>query len=170
MDPDRPGSTLVEPLGGPLVVVSPGPPINSGIYAQPGTPGKVSVDELRIPPKAMQELERSFKAYKSGDLHGSATHLEKVLVIYPQYYPGHSALGTLYIRLHEYEKALGEFEKITTAEPQSAQELHNVSATLCLLKRYPEAESAARAPRRAPRKAPAPIANPAGAKRWPETA
>ena len=74
------------------------------------------------------------KAYKSGDLRGSATHLEKVLAIDPQYYPAHNALGTLYIRLHEYQKALGEFEKTTAAQPRSAQELHNLSATLCLIK------------------------------------
>jgi tetratricopeptide (TPR) repeat protein len=142
-DPERGGP--VEPLWSPFAAVSPGQPVNSGIYTQPGTPGKVSVNDLRIPPKANHELEESKKAYKSGDLRGSATHLEKLLVIYPQYYPGHNALGALYVRLHEYEKALGEFQKTTSAEPQSPQELHNLSAALCLLKRYPEAESAARA-------------------------
>lgn len=144
-DPDHPGSTLVEPLWSPFTAVSPGQPINSGVNAQPGTPGTVSVNELRISPKVMHELEQSLKAYKSGDLRGSATHLEKVLVIDPQYYPAHNVLGTLYVRLHEYEKALGEFQKTTSAEPRSAQEQHNLSATLCLLKRYPESESTARA-------------------------
>jgi Tfp pilus assembly protein PilF len=128
--------------------------MNSGIYVQPGMPGKVSVNELRITPKVQHELEQSVKAYKSGDLRGSATHLEKVLAIDPQYYPAHNALGTLYVRLHDYQKALGEFEKTTAAEPRSAQELHNLSATLLLLKRYTEAETTARAvlqidPRRA---------------------
>ena len=145
LDSDRPGALVVEPLWSPFPAVSPGQPMNGGIYAQPGTPGKVSVNELRIPPKAIHELEQSVKAYKSGDLRGSATHLEKVLVIYPEYYPAHNALGTLYVRLHEYDKALGEFEKTTNAEPRSAQELHNLSATLCLLKRYAEAERTARA-------------------------
>ena len=145
VDPDRPGVPLVEPLRNPFPVVPSGQPMNSGIYAQPGMSGKVSVNELRITPKVSHELEQSLKAYKTGDLLGSATHLEKVLAIDPQYYPAHNALGTLYIRLHEYQKALGEFEKTTAAQPRSAQELHNLSATLCLLKRYREAESAARA-------------------------
>jgi Tfp pilus assembly protein PilF len=145
VDPDHPGSTLTEPLWSPFATVSPGQPINSGSYSQPGMPGKVSVSELRIPPKAMHELEQSIKAYKSGDLRGSARHLENVLSIDPQYYPAHNALGLLYVRLHEYEKALGEFEKTTSAEPRSPQELHNLSATLYLLKRYAEAESSARA-------------------------
>ena len=145
VDPDHPGSTLAEPLWSPFPTVSPGAPISSGSYAQPGMAGKVSVNELRIPPKAMHELEQSLKAYKSGDWRGSATHLEKVLSIDPQYYPAHNALGRLYVQMHEYEKALGEFEKATTAEPRSAQEMHNLSATLCLMKRYPESERAARA-------------------------
>jgi tetratricopeptide (TPR) repeat protein len=142
IDPERGGP--VEPLWSPFAVVSPGQPVNSGIDTQPGTPGKVSVNDLRITPKVVHEWEQSVKAYKSGDLRGSATHLEKVLAIDPQYYPAHNALGTLYIRLHEYPKALGEFEKATAAEPRSVQELHNLSATLLLLKRYAEAETTAR--------------------------
>jgi Tfp pilus assembly protein PilF len=142
---DAGAAAPAEPLWSPFAAVPPGPPMNSGIYAQPGTPGKISVNELRISPKVMHELEQSLKAYKSGDLRGSATHLEKVLVIDPQYYPAHNALGTLYVGLHEYEKALGEFQKTTSAEPQSPQELHNLSATLYLLKRYAESESTARA-------------------------
>jgi tetratricopeptide (TPR) repeat protein len=145
VDPDHPSGGLVEPLWSPFATVPSGQPINSGRNAQPGMAGTVSVNELKVPAKAIHELEQSLKAYKSGDLRGSATHLEKVLSIDPQYYPAHNALGRLYVRLHEYEKALGEFEKATAAEPGSAQERHNLSATLCLLKRYPESESAARA-------------------------
>lgn len=152
IDPERGGPA--EPLWSPFAMVSPGQPVNSGLYAQPGMPGKVSFNDLRITPRVHHELEESVKAYKSGDLRGSVTHLEKVLAIDPQYYPAHNALGTLYVRLHEYQKALGEFEETTAAEPRSAQELHNLSATLLLLKRYAEAETTARAvlqidPRRA---------------------
>ena len=99
----------VEPLRNPFRGGVAGQPMNSGIYTQPGMSGKVSVNELRITAKVFHELEQSLKAYKSGDLLGSATHLEKLLVIDPQYYPAHNALGALYVRLHEYEKALGEF-------------------------------------------------------------
>ncbi len=145
VDPDHPSGGQVEPLWSPFATISPGQPVNGGRNAQPGMAGTISVNELKMPAKAIHELEQSLKAYKSGDWRGSATHLEKVLSIDPQYYPAHNALGRLYVRMHEYEKALGEFEKATAAEPGSAQDLHNLSATLCLMKRYPESESAARA-------------------------
>jgi Tfp pilus assembly protein PilF len=145
VDPDHRGGGLVEPLWSPFATVSPGQPVNTGRNAQPGMAGAVSVNELKMPAKAVHELQQSLKAYKSGDWRGAATHLERVLSVDPQYYPAHNALGRLYVRMHEYEKALGEFEKATAAEPGSAQEMHNLSATLCLLKRYPESESAARA-------------------------
>jgi len=145
VEPDHAGPTMAEPLWSPFATVSPGVPMNSGSYAQPGVAGKVSVNELRIPPKAIHELQQSLKAYKSGDWRDSATHLEKALSIDPQYYPAHNALGMLYVRLHEYQKALGEFEQTTAKEPRSAQALHNLSATLVLLKRYAEGEIAARA-------------------------
>jgi len=127
-----------------LESIAPVPPVNGGA-SSPGNPGKVSVAELRMPPKAIHELELAVKAYRSGHWRDSTTHLEKVLVLYPQYSPGHNALGRLYANLHDYDKALGEFEKATIAEPGSAQELHNLSVTLYLLKRYQEAEDAARA-------------------------
>ena len=111
----------------------------------PGNPGTVSVDTLRMPPKAVHELEQSAKAYRSRDWRRSATHLEKVLAIYPQYTAAHDVLGRLYVTLHDYARALPEFEKAAAAEPRSAQTLHNLSATLLLLTRYSEAESAARA-------------------------
>lgn len=128
-----------------LESLAPLQPANGGASSPPGNPGKVSVAELRIPPKAIHELELSVKAYRSGDRRDSAAHLEKVLLIYPQFSPAHNALGRLYADLHEYEKALHEFEKAIIAEPGSAQEMHNLSATLYLLKRYQEAESTARA-------------------------
>jgi Tfp pilus assembly protein PilF len=145
VDPDHPNLSLTEPLGNPFAPVPPGQPINGGASSAPGGSGVVSVDELRMQPKAIHELQLSVKAYQSGDLHGAAVHMEKVLAINPQYNPAHDALGGLYVRLHEYDKALGEFEKATANGSRSAQELHNLSATLFLMKRYPEAESTARA-------------------------
>ena len=142
---DHPFWPLPEPSINSLESLSPRQPANGSASSPPGNPGTVSVAELRIPPKATHELEQSVKAYRSGNWRDSATHLEKVLVLYPQFSPAHNVLGRLYVNLHEYEKALIEFEKATIAEPGSAQELHNLSVTLYLLKRYQEAESTARA-------------------------
>ena len=114
-------------------------------YSVPGGPGKLSVTELRLPPKAVHELELSEKANLSGDWRGSAIRLEKVLAIDPQYWPAHDKLGRLYVILHEYDRAVGEFKKASDSEPLSAKPLNHLSATLFLMARYSEVESMARA-------------------------
>jgi tetratricopeptide (TPR) repeat protein len=111
----------------------------------PAGSGTVSVEGLKMPGNARRELKLAVKAYQAANWRDSATHLEKLLAFYPQFSPAHNALGGLYVNLHDYDKALGEFEKATTARPGSAQEMHNLSGTLYLLKRYNEAESTARA-------------------------
>jgi len=131
----NPESQLMRSLSQPPSVLA---------YSAPGTPAVMSVEELQLPLKAARELKRSTKAYQSGDWRGSATHLEKVLDIAPQYWPAHAALGRVYVRLHEYDRAVGEFKQASVGEPRSAEPLNNLSETLFLLQRYPEAESVAR--------------------------
>ena len=119
-------------------------PTSVPTYSEPKGPGKLSVAELRLRPKAVHELELSKKANLSGDWRGSATHLEKVLAIDPQYWPAHDKLGRLYVILHEYDRAVEQFKKASASEPLSAKPLNHLSETLFLLERYPEAESVAR--------------------------
>jgi Tfp pilus assembly protein PilF len=114
-------------------------------YATPKGKGKLSVAELRLRPKAVHELELSEKANLSGDWRDSATHLEKVLAIDPQYWPAHDKLGRLYVILHEYDRAVEEFKKASASEPLSAKPLNHLSATLSLMGKYSEVESVARA-------------------------
>jgi tetratricopeptide (TPR) repeat protein len=118
-------------------------PAGPRTYSAPEGPGKLSVEELQLSPKAVRELKRSEKAYKSGDWRASATHLEKVMVIAPQYWPAHIALGKLYLSLHEYDRAIGEFKKASASEPSPAEPSNSLSAALILLERYAEAGSAA---------------------------
>lgn len=80
----------------------------------------VSVGELLIPPRAAKELERSEKAWQSGDLHSSAQHLEKAVHIYPDYLQAHNLLGTRYMSLRQYKQAVSEFQKATAIDPNSA--------------------------------------------------
>jgi type IV pilus assembly protein PilF len=146
MDPDHPGFPLAEQRVNPMGSVSPAQPgVGGGFSSATVAPGKISVAELRLPPKALHELEKSLKAYESGDLAASATHLEKVLVIDPAYSPAHNALGRLYVGLRQFDRALREFQKAAAAEPRSAEVMHNLSATLFLMKNYADAESSARA-------------------------
>ena len=108
-------------------------------------PGEtVSTRELLVPPKAMKELQRSQTALHSGDIRSSAQHLEKALRIYPSYLEAHNNLGSRYIELHEYEKAVVEFQKAIDLDPRVMQPFNNLSVAFFLLQRYPDAETAAR--------------------------
>jgi tetratricopeptide (TPR) repeat protein len=120
-------------------------PKSAPAYSASGGPGKPSVAELRLRPKAVHELELSEKANLSRDWRGSATHLVKVLAIDPRYWPAHDKLGELYVILHEYDRAVEEFKKASASVPLSATPLNHLSATLFLMGRYSEVESVARA-------------------------
>jgi tetratricopeptide (TPR) repeat protein len=104
----------------------------------------ISVRELRIPARAIKELQRSQTALRSGDTRNSARHLERALQIYPDYLEGHNSLGARYIDLREYEKAAAEFQKAIDINPRIMQPVNNLSVAFFLLERYPEAEAAAR--------------------------
>lgn len=104
----------------------------------------VSLGELRIPPKAVKEIQRSQTALQSGDVRSSAAHLERALQIYPQSLEVHNNLGSRYIELQEYEKAAVEFQKAIDIDPRVMQPLNNLSVAFFLLQRYPEAEAASR--------------------------
>jgi tetratricopeptide (TPR) repeat protein len=104
----------------------------------------ISLGELRIPPKAAKEIQRSQNALRSGDVRSSAVHLERALQIYPQSLEVHNNLGSRYIELHEYEKAAVEFQKAIEIDPRVMQPFNNLSVAFFLLQRYPDAEAAAR--------------------------
>lgn len=104
----------------------------------------ISLRDLRIPPKALKELQRSQEALKSGDVRSSARHLEKALQIYPDCLEAHNNLGARYIELEEYEKAASEFQKAIASDPRVPEPWNNLSVAFFLEKRYADAESAAR--------------------------
>ena len=104
----------------------------------------ISLRDLRIPPKAIKELERSQDALKSGDVRSSARHLGKAIQIYPDCLEAHNNLGARYIELEEYEKAAAEFQKAIAIDPRVVQPLSNLSVAFFLQQRYGDAEAAAR--------------------------
>lgn len=110
----------------------------------PRSEATVSIRDLRIPPKAAKELQRSQNAMRSGDIRSSARHLERALEIYPQSLEVHNNLGARYIELQEYEKAAAEFQKAIDIDPRVSQPFNNLSVALFLQLRYSDAEAAAR--------------------------
>ena len=109
------------------------------------TAGAVSVEELKVPEKALKEVRQSDKALLAGDLRGSTEHLEKAVAIDPQVAAWHNGLGSRYSTLKEYDKAIREFEKAMELRRNYQEAAENVSAVLFEQGRYAEAEPAARA-------------------------
>jgi tetratricopeptide (TPR) repeat protein len=104
----------------------------------------VPVSVLRISGEARKEMEKSDKALKAGDVRGSAEHLEKMLELMPDMAVGHNVLGTRYVALHDYERAVGEFQKAAALQPSYRVAVDNLTVTMCMQHRYEEAEPYAR--------------------------
>jgi tetratricopeptide (TPR) repeat protein len=128
-------------LDNPEIFVS-----NAPVQKGTGTPAgdSVSVNELKLPDKALKELQRSDKALSAGNIRESAKHLEKALAIYPNLPYAHNQLGLRDAALKDYDKALDEFSKAVTLKPDYRLALDNTATVLTLQHRYDEAELAAR--------------------------
>jgi tetratricopeptide (TPR) repeat protein len=107
-------------------------------------PTTISVGELSVPPKAVKELQRSQKALEAGDIRESLRHFECAREIYPDIPYSHNSLGVRYARLHEFPRALSEFQLASASNPESAQIVHNLGATYYVLRRFSEAEATMR--------------------------
>src|SRR5260370_19195243 len=117
-----------EPLPHPLV------PIDQSRLPRLGD--TISMGELRIPPKAVREIERSQSALRSGDVRSSALYLERALQIYPHSLEVHNNLGSRYIELHEYDKTAVEFQKTLEIDPDAMEPLYNLQRPFFLRHRY----------------------------------
>ena len=122
-----------------------------GVSAPPDAPASltlpgasVSVRQLQIPPKALKELQRASKEFIGGNRLASIEHLEKALRLYPDFKEGHNSLGIQYVRLQQFDKALGEFRTAAALDARYVEPVNNQSAVLFIEGRLPEAESTAR--------------------------
>jgi len=119
----------------------PGSDMDPGV-SHAGNP--VPVSQLRIPSAAVKEYERSLKSFQNGDVRTSAEHLEKALQIYPDFFQAHNLLGARYVTLGKYEEGLAEYRRALAIDPGPGETYHNLAVALFFVKRYQEAEEAAR--------------------------
>ena len=125
-----------EPPARPLV------PVDRSVSPIPGS--TISKEELRIPHKAIEELQRSQRDYNSGNVRSSVRHLENALRLYPNYLEARNNLGAQYIELQEYEKAIAEFQRAIQINDTVVQPFNNLSVAFFKLQRYADAEVNAR--------------------------
>jgi tetratricopeptide (TPR) repeat protein len=119
--------------------------LNTSVVPPASSPaGTVDQRELRIPAKAVKEFDRSMKAFDSGDFRAAAHHLEKAAKIAPDFMQAHNNLGSMYINLREYDRAVNELQKTIALRQNLETPYHNLAMMMILLHRLPEAEAAAR--------------------------
>ena len=110
----------------------------------PAAGSVVPMSVLKMSGAARKEMRKSDDALLAGDYRGSAEHLEKMLSLAPDVALGHNALGARYVALHQYDKAVEEFQRAVTLRPDYRLAVDNLVVTMCLQHRYAEAEGAAR--------------------------
>jgi tetratricopeptide (TPR) repeat protein len=126
----------------PAATLAPPGSVMDPAVSHPGI--TVPVSQLRIPSKAVKEYERSLKSFQAGDLRASAEHLEKALQIYPDFFQAHNLLGARYVNLGRYEEGLAEYRRALAIDPGPGETYHNLAVALFFVKRYQDAEEAAR--------------------------
>lgn len=104
----------------------------------------ISVNEMHVPIAARKELRLFQRSFQSDNIQESAKHLEKVIHIYPQNALAHQYLGVCYFRLHQYDKAVAEFQSASTLDEHLIRPRVSLSVVFLLQAHYPEAEAAAR--------------------------
>jgi tetratricopeptide (TPR) repeat protein len=106
--------------------------------------GIVSVQQLKLPEKALKEVHLSDKALLAGDLRGSTEHLEKAVAIDPKVAAWHNGLGSRYTALKEYDEAIREYQAALELDAKYQEAAENIAAVRFEQRRYEEAERAAR--------------------------
>lgn len=87
----------------------------------------VSIDVLRIPRKALRELEKAGKLEQHGKLQKAIRHLEKALEIDPGFFQAHNNLGAIYLRLSRPAEARQSLERALEIRPDDPMALRNLS-------------------------------------------
>jgi tetratricopeptide (TPR) repeat protein len=119
--------------------------IDDPTYVRP-TAGTVTRNRLlrQVPGAARKEFERGGRAALKGQTEVSIQHLRKALAVYPDYMEVHNDLGVRYLQRGEFEAAAGEFQAATKLEPGAAGPVSNLALAWLALRRYHDAEFAAR--------------------------
>jgi Flp pilus assembly protein TadD len=120
-----------------------GAPAVKRVYRGPKT---ISVQELQHEPskKAVKELNRAREALRKGNESSNEKHLLKAIKIDPMFLEARNDLGSHYVRLKAYDKAIQQFETIIKDYPHAPRGYHNLSVTYMLVNRFEDAGRAAK--------------------------
>ena len=87
----------------------------TGEEPTPGSP-TISVTEMKIPKRAVGEMNKGLAAYSKGDMEKAAGHFEKAITEYPRYARAYDMLGAIAIKGSNRGKARELFSKSIQAD------------------------------------------------------
>jgi Tfp pilus assembly protein PilF len=104
----------------------------------------LSALQHKTPRRALDVFRAAQKALATGDTELSVQRLHEALVIDPDFPEAHSDLAAIYAQMGRIDEALEHAETAFKLNPQLPEAGCNFALLLVSLKRYPEAEIAAR--------------------------
>jgi Flp pilus assembly protein TadD len=106
----------------------------------------VSVAHLRhkVPKRASKLYRESVKDLQNGNMEASIQKMQAALSIDPEFMEAYNDLGTRYVTIKEYAKALECFQKAEKLDPAAPKVLSNEAISLLALGRPEQAEGVAR--------------------------
>lgn len=110
-----------------------------------GNKGIVSVRELKIPEKALRELQKGLERLVKNDVEGSLAYFKKATAAFPEYYEAHYHAGVAEMRLGHRPEAMEAFQKsVDLSDGQYAWANFGIGYLLYLEGKPREAESVVR--------------------------
>jgi len=100
---------------------------------------KVSLSQLAVPPRAVEEYRKAERRLNRHDVEGARKHLLRAVEIAPQFVAAWNHLGTIAYQSGDYEQAEKYFRTALEHEPGAYTPTVNLGGTLLSLKRFKEA-------------------------------
>lgn len=104
-----------------------------------GLKAVVDADTLRIPAKALRQLEKATQASEGGRLEKAVSYLDKAIRIHPQFHQAYNNRGALYLRMQDYPSAEADLRRALELRPDSSNAWRNLGWLLVTERRYQEA-------------------------------
>ena len=99
-----------------------------------------AVIDARVPAGAQQEFAKARSALQEKKPENAVPHLEKALVIYPEFFEAHFLLGTVHTTLREWTKAESNLNRALEIKPNNPAVMISLGEIYWRQKRHADAE------------------------------
>lgn len=109
----------------------------------PDSAGPLAVNDVidaKAPANAREELVRGRAALAKKSYEEAVAHLQKAIVLYPEFYNAHFLLGTAFVDAREWTKAEAAFQRALVVKADSSAAILFLGEVYWREKRYDEAE------------------------------